>query len=307
MQGAPRVEISARLCYNCCMTVRVYAKLNLTLSVGDKQGKFHSVDSLVSSVDIFDEVTVVPRTDGKIYVRCDDASIPAEANSALRAATLFQNAFCTDGVEIFVRKGIPIGAGMGGSSADAAAVTYCMCKLFGADVNSAQVRRICAESGSDVNFMLRGGFARMRGKGDDLTFARLSKPLYFALTTFDAQLSTAKVYAEFDALRLGANKQKTALTTCSAQTFAETVASDCARAVFFNDLQQAARALTDCAENYISYTNACGWACCMTGSGSAYFVPFGQEKAAEQAVRRLNANGFSSRLCRTVSEGIREV
>ena len=55
------------------MNVRVYAKLNLTLSVGDKQGKFHSVDSLVSSVDIFDEVTVVPRTDGKIYVRCDDA------------------------------------------------------------------------------------------------------------------------------------------------------------------------------------------------------------------------------------------
>ena len=278
---ASGVELSARLCYNIDMKVNVYAKLNMTLRVGQKQGAFHSVDSLVTSVDVADVVEVTARQDADVTLLCDLPIDPA-SNSAYRAAVAFMDEFHTSGVDIAVRKGIPVGAGMGGSSADAAAVVYCMCKFFGADVASQSVHELCSRLGSDVNFMLRGGYARMRGKGDDLTFMSLNKPLYFALTTFGVGMSTAEVYAKFD--EIGAIGDGS-----------------------YNDLQKAVRTMNGYAEAYIDSTRRLGYEARMTGSGSAYFIAFEGRSQAESAVRRLLSEGFDSRLCRSVSVGIEEI
>ena len=215
------------------MKVKVFAKINLTLSVGAKCGRFHPIDSLVTSVDVSDTVEVMAREDDAIDLSCD-ADIVTEQNSAYRAAVAFQNAFATKGVSISVRKEIPLGAGMGGSSADAAAVVYCMCKLFDVDISSVEVHSLCADLGSDVNFMLRGGFARMRGKGDDITFASAAKRMYFALTTFNVQLSAADVYYRFDV-----------------------VSSQISR--FANDLENAARSIDGYAEDYLKFAESVGY------------------------------------------------
>ncbi len=296
------------------MKVKVFAKLNLTLFVGGKKGKFHSVDSLVTSVDVFDEVEVAARADEQVIVHCD--GIEPENNSACRAAVAFKEAFCTPGVEIFVKKGIPIGAGMGGSSADAAATVYCMCKLFGVDVRSKQVHALCAQLGSDVNFMLRGGFARMQGKGDDLTFSALGRQLYFALTTFDKQMLTSEVYAKYDELFADAQLQKenslrfwahdlpnsAQSSEQAVETFVAELAAHC-----HNDLQSAAQSLSDYADEYIAFvTNNLHLSCTMSGSGSAYFVVFEQKEQAERVVNLLVSGGFSARLCRSVTSGIGE-
>lgn len=303
------------------MKVRVYAKLNLTLAVGTKQGDFHAIDSVVTSVDVFDAMQVTARSDGAVYVTCD-LPIPLKNNFAYRAAEAFRNKFATAGVNVVVQKGIPVGAGMGGSSADAAAVVFCMCKLFGIDMFSKEVHALCAELGSDVNFMLRGGLAQMRGKGDDLTFRRLDKPLYFALTVFDRQLSTADIYAAYDALQLKGSMTKGSLRGVDLLNFlADGVFSERKQNVcsathsnadgelgdlFFNDLELVARKTDDYASDYIEFVKQKGYKCTLTGSGSAYYIAFRVRAEAERIAAELNAAGFSTRLCRSVSDGITE-
>ncbi len=289
------------MCYNVKVKVRVYAKLNLTLAVGKRQGKFHPIDSIVTSVDVFDTVSVVAGSN-EVSVTCD-VKIPDESNSSYLAAVAFRETFKVPGVAIYINKGIPVGAGMGGSSADAAAVVYCMCKLFGVDINSSAVHEICARLGSDINFMLHGGLARMRGKGDDLLFYKMNKPLYFALTTFDVQMSTAEVYSAFDKYSIVSQNPQIDVNSILTQLLSDVVALPVCR----NDLQQAAQALNGYAKDYVSYTRAQQWIGCMTGSGSAYFSLFADSDQAQRAVRQLNAEGYNSRFCLSVPFGIQEI
>ena len=267
------------------MQVRVYAKLNLTLRVGARQGEFHPIDSVATSVDVCDVVEVVERTDSDVHVE-GVSGVEQTDNTAYKAAHAFLKAFSSHGVDIFVKKGIPFGAGMGGSSADAAAVLYCMCKLFGVDVDSDEVRAICACLGSDVTFMLHGGLGRLRGKGDDVEYFALKHPIFFALTTFEQQMSTAEVYSAFD--RLGNHPINDGLA-------------------FFNDLQAAATSISDYATQYLSFAKAKGLSPVMTGSGSAYFIAFSTRAEAQNAVNLLNSHCFSTILCESMPNGIEEI
>ena len=298
------------------MKVKVFAKLNLTLGVGPKRGAFHPIDSVVTSVDVCDVVEVLLREDERIFVRGVDG-VEQERNSAYKAAVAFRNAFAksvqrANGVEIFVQKGIPFGGGMGGSSADAAAVVYCMCKLFGVDARSHEIHQLCASLGSDVNYMLFGGLGRMQGKGDDVTFCTLSNPLYFALTTFDCSMSSGEVYSAFD------NHHKTAIfsTPCSLFTTKNSDAcidllqrGDNERAIrlFSNDLQQATASINNYADQYIDFIHSHGWYCNMTGSGSAYYVACITKNEAVSVAESLNANGFATTVCSSVPFGIDEL
>lgn len=267
------------------MQVKVYAKLNLTLSVGAKHGEFHPIDSVATSVDLCDVVEVAKRADNQVRVDGVEG-VAQERNTAYRAAHAFVEAFSSPGVDVSVQKGIPFGGGLGGSSADAAAVLYCMCKLYGVDVDCEKVRSICARLGSDVTFMLHGGLGRLRGKGDDVEYLQLQRPLYFALTTFECEMSSREVYEAFDRTVAHGNEEKSE------------------KGRFFNDLQQAARAISDYAEDYLDFTRQNGLDAVMTGSGSAYFVAFANRTDAQKAVDLLNSHGFATTLCQTVPHGI---
>ena len=102
------------------MKLHAYAKLNLTLNVYGGDGKFHELDSIVTSVDVFDTVIVTPRADDIVTVTGVDGELPQD-NTAWKTAKAFVDSVGTHGVDIVVQKGIPFGAGMGGSSADASA------------------------------------------------------------------------------------------------------------------------------------------------------------------------------------------
>lgn len=281
------------------MKVKVFAKLNLTLNVLGKRDTFHVIDSVATTVDIFDVVTVNARADREVLVSGVDQVAPTQ-NTAYKAAYGFVRQFGTCGVDITVEKGIPFGAGMGGSSADAAAVVYCMCSLFNVDVRSDKVHALCASVGSDVNYMLCGGLGRMRGKGDDVTFGKLRSPWYFALTTFDTSISTAEVYSQLD--KLGAEQvlvNNSALMDVLRQGKAQGM-SEC----FNNHLQVATARLSDYADNYLQFCNGQGLSPNMTGSGSAYYVAFVDEQSARNAADRLNAYGFNTVVCQSVHIGI---
>lgn len=294
------------------MKVKVYAKLNLMLSVGARNGEFHPIDSVATSVDICDVVEVVPRADDEIVVS-GMPQVATEQNSAYKAAKAFQTVFLTNGVSIYVQKGIPFGGGLGGSSADAAAVVYCMCKLFGVDIHSKEVHEICAKLGSDINFMLFGGLGRLQGKGDDVTYSKMAKPLYFALTTFDVSMSSKEVYNGYDEyLQCSTSAHGPSVSYIKARL-------DCvwdmlvrgynmyALQSFENDLQLVIENLYDYSKNYSNFISEHQLHCNMTGSGSAYYVACESREQAQRVTDLLNANGFATTVCQSVPSGIEEI
>ena len=294
------------------MRVKVFAKLNLTLGVGARRGEFHPIDSVATSMDIYDVVEVVPRSDTQILVN-DLPQIAMDHNSAYRAAVAFQAAFSTLGVDIAIEKGIPYGGGLGGSSADAAAVTYCMCKLFGVDEHSDVVHELCAKLGSDVNFMLFGGIGRLQGKGDEVTFSTLAKPLYFALTTFDCSMSSGEVYSAFDKIfdkKPCFPTPYSLFSTPDGEKLIDLLSDgDNGRAIrmLSNDLQQATASISNYADRYLTFVQSNGLRCNMTGSGSAYYVTCETLTEAERIAKLLNSNGFVTTVCKSVSSGIEEL
>ena len=293
------------------MKVKVFAKLNLTLNVGARQGEFHPIDSVATSVGICDVVQVLQRHDSQINV-CGVNTVAQDQNTAYKAAVAFAQMFAktsnaTIGVDISIEKGIPFGGGLGGSSADAAAVVYCMCKLFGVDIHSSEVHRLCSALGSDVNFMLFGGLGRMQGKGDDVTFCKMGKPLHFALTTFDAGMNSGEIYSAFD--KLAATQYNTANKSDKSilLNLLQQGATDKIIALLSNDLQQATLSVSNYASEYLRFVQSHNLSCNMTGSGSAYYVACDTSEKAEQVAKLLNFHGFTTTVCTSVPSGIVEI
>ncbi|MDD6995348.1 MAG: hypothetical protein SPH68_05640 [Candidatus Borkfalkiaceae bacterium] len=159
--------------YSC--KEKAYAKVNLTLDILGVKDGYHQLDSLAVALDLYDLIAVKKRNDGKIRLYSygeGSEYIPEEENNAYKAAVAFQSGFSCGGAEISVYKNIPVGAGLGGSSADAAGVLRAMKKLFRiapAPENERKILAIADETGSDVRAMYTGGACRMRGRGECVT------------------------------------------------------------------------------------------------------------------------------------------
>lgn len=190
------------------VTVRAPAKINLQLVVGAPQlDGFHEVATVLQAVSLYDEVTVAPAGTGISCTVTGDgaAGIPlGEDNLAVRAAALLaEQAGVTTGVSIAIRKEIPVGGGMAGGSADAAATLLACDVLWGTALDRSELLALGARLGSDVPFPLLGGTAVGSGRGDRLTAALARGSFDWVLALADGELSAAAVYAETDRLRDG--------------------------------------------------------------------------------------------------------
>ena len=148
------------------LTLKAYAKVNLTLEVvGRRQDGYHDIASIMQTVDLCDSVELEPA--GTITLECDSAELQSPDNLAMRAANLLKEVTGTDkGVRITLRKGIPVSAGMGGGSSDAATVLIGLNQLWGLGLSIDQLSPVAAQLGSDVPFFLSGGTAMVLGRGD---------------------------------------------------------------------------------------------------------------------------------------------
>ena len=189
------------------VTVRVPAKVNLQLSVGPlRDDGYHDLVTVFHAVSLFDEVTVRPadRTSVRVTGR-DAASVPGgRANLAVRAARALAGSLRRrgrSGVQIEIRKRIPVAAGLAGGSADAAATLVACNDLWGAGLSPAELREVAAGLGSDVPFALLGGTAVGQGRGERLTAALAAGTYHWVLAFAAAGLSTPEVYAACDRLR----------------------------------------------------------------------------------------------------------
>lgn len=187
--------------------VKAYAKLNLTLGIKGAQGGYHLIDSLVCTVDCFDLIKLKKRKDKLVSVEMHgrgSEGIPPGRNNAQKAAEAYVEAFGTCGADVTIYKNIPIGAGMGGSSADAAGVLRGMSKLYGLG-SEKQLKELADSLGSDTGYLLSGGFARITGRGEKVENINSDLRLNFLLLVPKGGVSTAECYKLYDSI--GENTQ----------------------------------------------------------------------------------------------------
>ncbi len=179
--------------------VKAYAKINLTLDILGVEEGYHKISSLLSTVTLYDLVSVKKRRDDKITLKTYGISTECELekNTAYKAAKLFKEKFNTSGVTISIQKNIPIGGGLGGSSADIAGVLLAMKKLFNVKED---VKPLADALGSDSGFLLTGGYAVIEGRGEKVTPIESKQKLYFLIMPAKSMVTAGASYKEFDRL-----------------------------------------------------------------------------------------------------------
>ena len=264
--------------------VKSYAKINLTLDITGVSAGYHMIDSVVASIDLYDLITVKKRRDKLVSVTMHgegSESIPYENNNAAKAAEAFVSYFNTDGADITVWKNIPLGAGLGGSSADVAGVLNAMAKLYG--VGSMQeIKRLADGLGSDCGYMLTGGFARITGRGEIVERLKSNVKLDIGLLLPKSGVSTAQCYSLCDST--GANsihtskEAKEAVIACNREDIGASLS---------NGLYSAAITLnSDVEECYNQLKAFDPLGVNMTGSGSGVYAIFENDQFLRYAKSR---------------------
>lgn len=182
--------------------VKAYAKVNLTLDIVGAEGGYHQLDSVVTTIDLFDTIHLSVRKDNLITVQMHgmgSESIPQELNNAYKAGVAFVQQFGTNGADITIYKNIPMGAGLGGSSADVAGVLNGLSKLYGV-TDYPTVKALADSLGSDTGYLLTGGFARMQGRGEQVTPLASQVPLHLLLLQPKTPISTPQCYKTYDSM-----------------------------------------------------------------------------------------------------------
>ncbi len=156
------------------LTVKAPAKINLTLDItGKRPDGYHDICTIMHSVALSDTVRLTAEKSGtpSVRVKTDKAYIPCgPSNTVFKAATLFiEKTGIGAAVEIDINKKIPVGAGLGGGSSDAAATLKALNSLLGANLSAEELNGLAARVGADVPFCLEGGCALARGIGELLT------------------------------------------------------------------------------------------------------------------------------------------
>lgn len=267
---------------------KAYAKLNLTLGVrGKRADGYHELDMLMQTVDLYDTVSV--KKDRDITVLSTGMLLPYD--NTLRRAAEYYKKLTGRGAFIQVQKRIPAQAGLGGGSADAAAVLRALDRLYG-EVDRGTLKEIALKVGADVPFCLQGGLCRAEGIGEILTPIKAMK-LYAVVTKPEKGVSTKMLYQSL-VLPLKLPDTGKAMQAISENNL-ENLAS-----VMHNALQEPAEKQVPEISEHIERLEKEGAAVAqMTGSGSAVFGLFSTKEAALAAEKNLQDLPFC-RFCETV-------
>ncbi len=183
------------------VTVPAHAKVNLFLDVvGKRSDGYHELVTLFERIDLADELVLERIPGGRIEVECDHPDLPRDgSNLVARAAEAYRKASgWEDGVRIRLKKRIPVAAGLGGGSSDAASTLQGMRELTGRSLPETKWRELARGLGSDVPFFLGPGpFALGRGRGDELEPVTAAARLWHLLVFPGFPVPTKSVYQAF--------------------------------------------------------------------------------------------------------------
>ncbi|MBA8822792.1 4-diphosphocytidyl-2-C-methyl-D-erythritol kinase [Saccharopolyspora lacisalsi] len=285
------------------ITVRVPAKVNLHLTVGDTRADgYHELATVFQALSLVDEVTVRPADQSGIDVRGDGAdSVPTDSgNLAWKAVRALAERGGRDpeepGVQLSIHKGIPVAGGMAGGSADAAGALFGLNALWRLEMGRDELLDIAAELGSDVPFALQGGTALGTGRGEHLVPVLARHTYHWVIALDSSGLHTPGVYGELDRLREGTHSQRAS----GAEPLLEALTSGDPRELAFllgNDLQAAAVSLRPHLRRTLrAGVDAGALAGIVSGSGPTCAFLCSDSEDAVRVAAELSGAG----VCRTV-------
>jgi 4-diphosphocytidyl-2-C-methyl-D-erythritol kinase len=263
-----------------------YAKVNLTLDVlGKREDGYHDIKSVMQAISLRDDIEIDIGTGAPWRILCDKENIPTDnSNLAWKAAEAFSKKFGVGGADVTVYKNIPIGAGLGGSSADISGVINGMAKLYGV-TDRVALKELADTLGSDTGYMLTGGFARMQGRGDKVTPLAIKERLNFLLICPSSGVSAGGCYKQYDELPQTLQWKESATQGCIDALLKNNV-NDGGR-YLMNDLYVPALHLNKDVET--AYHEAVSFSplgVTMSGSGSAVLALFETKELCQWAQSR---------------------
>lgn len=258
---------------------KAYAKVNLTLAVGEKRPDgYHEIVSVMQRVSLCDTLTA-ERTASGISLTCSDPALPAgEENLAHRAASLFfRETGIAGGAALTLEKRIPSQAGLGGGSSDAASVLLALRKLYAPALSDTELETMAAALGSDVPFFIHGGTQLATGRGEVLSPLPPLTDGWFVIVKPTESFSTPSMYRRLDELP----------PACTPPLPPLQYGLPALAAGLFNRFEAAipaGSAVWDIKARLAAYG---ALASLLSGSGSAVFGLFDTETAARAAVEAL--------------------
>lgn len=267
------------------------AKINLSLDVlGRRVDGYHNVEMVMQTIGLWDSINFQLRTDHQVQIRCNHPSVPtAEGNIAYKAASLLKELTGKGhlGATITIEKNIPVAAGLGGGSADAAAVLKGLNALWDLKLSPRELARAGLHLGADVPFCLMGGTAIARGIGEILTPLPPPSSLWVVLLKPNVGVSTAEIYHRYNdavvARRPNTDALVAALAAGSKDAIAEAMAN-VLESVTFSLLPELGQ-LKQQAMEYGAFASQ------MTGSGPTIFA-----LAADRRQAEVICNGLKSQV-----------
>jgi 4-diphosphocytidyl-2-C-methyl-D-erythritol kinase len=268
-----------------------YAKLNLTLDVtGRRPNGYHDIDSVMQTISLHDLV-MVERTDCRVFEVVGPA-IEGE-NLVLKAARELEGRV-SRALPFTIRlfKRIPMAAGLGGGSADAAAFLKAANLLYALKLSPGELIEIATAVGQDVPFLLDGGTARATGLGS--TVSRLPpvpSSWRFLVVSPPVEIATRAVYEAVDATAPSARRTPALIAALS---------KGGREVALGNDLEPASRRLFPALDDAINRLRDAVPELTMSGTGAALFALFDRRQDGERALQAVRGLGYPAWLCRPI-------
>lgn len=285
------------------LVVAAPAKINLSLSVGPvRPDGFHEIDTIFQAVSLFDTVSLSPRADTAVELAVEAPGVPSDGtNLAHRAAEALMGETGCPGVSIGLRKRIPVAAGLGGGSSDAAAVLVGMNALHHVGMGRKRLRAVAARIGSDVAFFISGGTARGRGRGELIERLPSWAGGWLVLATPRIAVSARDAY-DWARIRLTEGDLFTRLNCSGIQNGRLRLDEQ----MLFNDLETGVVAAHPEVEAAREALLEEGASCArMSGSGPTVFGLAGERENAERIASRLGARDWTIHVVEPIDAGCR--
>ena len=267
-----------------------FAKLNLTLDVlGKREDGYHDLQSVMQTISVRDDVEIDVGTGKPWKLMCTDASIPTdERNLAWKAAKVYCDTMKKDpnGLEIRITKRIPSGAGMGGGSADAAAVLRALNRHYGNPLSIMALAELGAEVGSDVPFCVLCGTAMAEGRGERLRKLPDMPDCIFVICKPEFSVSTPELYKKIDEVAIAKRPDNKMMESALLSGDLEKVAHNLCNV--FDPVVTEEHLELNYIKSLFHQYGAIGYQ--MTGSGSAVFAIVSEFEIAAVICNMLKEN-----------------
>ncbi len=277
-----------------------HAKINLGLEVGAARADgYHEIRSVLQSIALCDVLDVAPKEEG-ILLTCSDPSLgTGEDNLVMRAARTLQRTYgCNRGARIHLHKQIPMQAGLGGGSSDAAVTLLALADLWRLPATSSDLRVLARDLGSDVPFFLVGGTALAVGRGEEVYPLPDSPPMHLLVVPTGTGMSTGRAYSLIDK-RLTRGEPVHRIF----RTVQGVVEGKLSEGVFFNHFEEVYGQQIEgevAALRRVLLKNGTG-RLLLAGSGSAWLGIFSSLDGARQARRAYTLAGGKCILTQTLT------